>query len=75
MRPPAATSPDDEFDTLIEQRNSKAVTFGCFGAAVHVLLNTMNAVKTHADVATAVLQARVKALEDRPVGVKYTGHV
>ena len=70
---PAATTPDDEFESLIEQRKHKPVPFGCFGAAVNILLNTMNAVKRHADAATAALEARVRALEDRPIGVKYTG--
>jgi hypothetical protein len=70
-----ATLPD--FDTLIERQKSKPVTYGCFGAAVNVLLETIgNAVKavtTRSDRAITALEARVAELEARPTGVAYKG--
>jgi hypothetical protein len=69
VRSNPATSPDD-FDTLIERHKSQSVSYGVFGEAFNVLLETMaNAIKTvkgRSDTAMTALEARVAELEARP---------
>jgi hypothetical protein len=63
-----AVQPD--FDTLIGRHKSQSVTYGVFGEAFNVLLETManniKTVKTRCDAAMTALEARVAELEARP---------
>jgi hypothetical protein len=59
-----------DFDGLIERNKSKSVTYGVFGEALNVLLESMaNAVKAvngRSDRAITALETRVVELEARP---------
>jgi hypothetical protein len=75
VRSDPATLPD--FDTLTERNKLRSVTYGVFGEAFNVLLETMaNAIKTvkgRSDMALTALEARAAELEARPPGVAYKG--
>jgi hypothetical protein len=62
-----------DFDALIEQNKSKSVTYGVFGEAFNVLLETMtDAIKTVKG-RSAALEARVAQLEQQPPSPHYQG--
>ena len=63
----------ENFDEFIATRAHKMVTFRTLGAVVNQLFDFLLQMKKTRDSQAAALEARVRALEDRPVGVKYTG--
>jgi hypothetical protein len=72
VRSNPAPSPDD-FDTLIERHKSQPVSYGVFGEAFNVLLDTMtDAMKTEKG-RSAALEARVAQLEQQPPSPHYQG--